>query len=69
MIDPRVTDAIRKATADLDQPPAVADRLLSWLDALTEGNELLTNVDDTARRCQLVYDATTLTDAQIEEEA
>ena len=69
MIDPRVTDAIRQAAADLNQPPPVADYLISWLEALSNGNEGLDNRDDTKKSCDRVYKAVVITEAEIEEDA
>ena len=36
-LDPALTDAVRKATADSGQPDAVASRVLAWLTRLSDG--------------------------------
>jgi len=69
MIDARVKTAINEAAQNLEQPPTVAARIISWLEALSEGNAEINDRDDTRRRCELIYDAVTIPESQINEEA
>ena len=69
MIDARVKIAIDEAAQKFGQSPPVAARINSWLEALSEGNSEIHDRDDTRRRCELIYDAVTIPDAQINEES
>lgn len=69
MIDIRVKIAVDEAAKKFEQSPAVAARINSWLEALSEGNTEIHERDDTRRRCEMIYDAVTIPDAQINEES
>ena len=69
MIDVRVRAAVFEAAKDLNQPLVVAERIVSWLEALSEGNEQINDRDETKRRCERIYDAVTVPEAQINEES
>ena len=69
MIDARVRTAIKEAAQNLGQPETVAMRLISWLEALSDGNAEINDRDETRRRCELIYDAAVIPDSQMVEEA
>jgi hypothetical protein len=48
-LDKKIENAVRAAVTAESQPDAVADRLIAWLEALSDGNETLGNVDTTNR--------------------
>ena len=54
-VDPKVTEAITAAVEERGQSPALARRLLAWLQAVTSGNEDLADVSATERRLELIY--------------
>ena len=69
MIDARVKTAINEAAETLGQPSNVADRIISWLEAISEGNAEMNDRDDTKQRCELIYKAVSIPESQINEEA
>lgn len=48
-LDKKIATAVRAAVTAEGQPSAVADRLIAWLDSLSDGNESLGNVETTNR--------------------
>ena len=48
-LDKKIAAAVRSATANEGQPVQVANRLIAWLESLSEGNETLANVETTNR--------------------
>lgn len=48
-LDKKIAEAVRNAVTEEKQPKAVADRFIAWLEALSDGNESLGNVDTTNR--------------------
>jgi hypothetical protein len=48
-------EAILDATSHAGQPRGLADKLISWFDALSSGNETLTTKDAVTTRVQLLY--------------
>ena len=48
-LDRKIAEAVKVAVAAEEQPVAVADRLIAWLDALSDGSESLANLDTTSR--------------------
>jgi hypothetical protein len=48
-LDKKIAAAVRAAVTAEGQPAAVADRLIAWLDSLSDGNESLANLETTNR--------------------
>jgi hypothetical protein len=48
-LDRKIAEAVKAAVAAEEQPVAVADRLIAWLDTLSDGSESLANLDTTSR--------------------
>jgi hypothetical protein len=48
-LDKKIAAAVRAAVTAEGQPAAVADRLIAWLDSLSDGNESLANFETTNR--------------------
>jgi len=57
MIDPAVSNAIRRAASDHHQHDHVADKIIKWLEAVSDGNERLEDKDAVQRRLELLYGA------------
>ena len=57
-MDIKITEAIEAAVEEAGQPPAVAKRMVAWLEAINSGKE---NIDDPARserRLEVLYEGT-----------
>ena len=63
-LDPKITEAIEEAVKDAEQSPALARRLIAWMEAATSGNEDLNDPAATARHLIVLYDAVALSDTQ-----
>jgi hypothetical protein len=48
-LDKKIAAAVRAAVTAENQTAAVADRLIAWLEALSDGKESLGNLDTTNR--------------------
>jgi len=51
-----IQTAIHKAVDDERQCPAVASKLLAWFDALSNGNESLTDPESVKRHLDLLFE-------------
>ncbi len=56
-LDKKIAAAVRAATAAEGQPVQVANRLIAWLETLSEGNETLANVETTNRFLNDVFES------------
>lgn len=59
-LDPKITEAIEAATADSGQSPALARRLVAWLEAVTSGNEDVNNTAEADRHLEVLYEETAI---------
>lgn len=57
-LDNRIESAIREAVNEEGQNPKVADRVIAWLDALTNGNETLGDTSAVTRHIQDLFEVT-----------
>lgn len=58
-MDPKISEAIATAVREAGQDEALARRLTAWMNAVTSGNEHVTD-DDAARHLESIYAATTI---------
>lgn len=49
-VNENVVAALKVAATDAGQPKEVAERLISWLDALAIGNTVITDANEAAKR-------------------
>ncbi|WP_079024900.1 CxC ATPase DNA modification system associated small protein [Streptomyces leeuwenhoekii] len=57
-LDPKISHAIKKATADAGQESFLANRLITWMEAITSGNADPNDPSDADRRLDLLFDGT-----------
>lgn len=55
-VNENVVAALKAAASDADQPKEVAQRLVSWLDALATGNAIITDNNEAAKRISDLLD-------------
>ncbi len=55
-VNENVVAALKAAASDADQPKEVAQRLVSWLDALATGNAMITDDNEAAKRISDLLD-------------
>jgi hypothetical protein len=71
-LDPKIVEAVRTAAEEGGQPPALARRLVAWLEAAADESEDIHDVAATDRRLEIIYDAVALdgtaTDAETDED-
>jgi hypothetical protein len=56
MINDKIKKALEQSVVDANQKPELANKLLSWIENVVDGNE---SVNDTARyseRCEICFD-------------
>ncbi|WP_406260201.1 CxC ATPase DNA modification system associated small protein [Streptomyces chartreusis] len=58
-LDPKIVKAIEEAVAEADQEPALARRLVAWMQAITSGSEDPNDVSRAERHLELLYEGTT----------
>ena len=61
-LDKKIAEAVRNAVAGEKQPEAVANRFIAWLEALSDGNESLGNLDTTNRFLNDLFESIKLSD-------
>ncbi|WP_078630371.1 CxC ATPase DNA modification system associated small protein [Streptomyces roseochromogenus] len=61
-LDLKISHAIREAVANSEQEPALAHRLITWMEAVTSGSEDLHDSSDTDRRLELLFSSTEVDD-------
>ncbi len=67
-LDKKIAAAVRSAVTKEEQPQAVADRLIAWLEALSDGNESLGNIDTTNRFLSDLFESIELSEEPEEDE-
>jgi hypothetical protein len=65
-LDPKIVEALRTATSEAGQPPALARRLVAWLEAVADGNEDINDIAATDRRLEIAYEAVAAHDGDVE---
>lgn len=65
-LDPQIEQAIKKATAEYNQSEDVASIIASWFRAIINGNENLDNIDEAYGRLDMIFDAMTVDEAQLD---
>lgn len=58
MLDENIKKAIHEAVAEEQQTPELAEKLISWMENLAEGNEQITSKESYSRRSEHCFDAT-----------
>lgn len=58
MLDPKLKESIESAVRKAGQPPELAQGLCAWLEAVSSGNEQLSDRDAINRRLEVLYDKT-----------
>jgi hypothetical protein len=66
VLDSKISEAIEAAVQDEGQSPALARRLIAWMEAATSGNEDLSDPAATARHLEVLYEAATPSDPEEE---
>lgn len=59
-VDPKIIEAVKSATAEAGQSPALARRLVAWLEAVADESEDINDIAATDRRLELIYEAVSL---------
>lgn len=59
-LDPKILEAVKSAAEEAGQPPALARRLVAWLEAVADESEDINDVAATDRRLEIIYDAVAL---------
>ncbi|MEU6254259.1 CxC ATPase DNA modification system associated small protein [Streptomyces sp. NPDC047043] len=57
-LDPKISHAIREAVDKAGQGPVLANRLITWMEAVTSGNADPNDASDADRRLDLLFAAT-----------
>ncbi len=66
-LDEKIIQAIRDAVEDAGQSPALARRLVAWMEAVTSGNEDPADQNAAARHLDILY-AETAADVESEDD-
>lgn len=64
-VNENVVAALKAAASDADQPKEVAQRLVSWLDALATGNAMITDDNEAAKRISDLLDLVRLPSSEM----
>lgn len=59
-LDPKIVDAVKAAAEECGQPPALARRLVAWLEAVADESEDINDLATTDRRLEVIYEAVSL---------
>lgn len=65
-LDPKIVEAVKTASAAAGQPPALARRIVAWLQAVADESEDINDIAATDRRLELIYEAVTLGAADVD---
>jgi len=65
-LDPRVEAAVKEAVHEAGETPALAEKIIAWLDALAAGNAQLSDRDTTSRHLELLFQ--TVVGAEVNED-
>ena len=57
-LDPKIVRAIQEAVAEAAQEPALARRLIAWMQAITSGSEDPHDLSLAQRHIELLYEGT-----------
>lgn len=66
-VDPKILEAVKAAVAAAEQPPALARRLVAWLEAVGDESEDINDVAATDRRLEIIYEAVDLSTEVVDE--
>lgn len=61
-LDSKISQAIKDAVDTAGQSPALARRLIAWMEAVTSGNEDIADQAAAARHLEVLYTETSVTD-------
>jgi len=56
-IDPILEEALKNAVKDSGQPPALASRILAWMDELSSGGSDIDDKSEASQRLKLILDS------------
>jgi hypothetical protein len=59
-LDPKIVEAVKTASTEAGQPPALARRIIAWLQAVADESEDINDIAAADRRLELIYEAVTL---------
>lgn len=65
-VNENVVAALKAAASESDQPKEVAQRLVSWLDALATGNAIITDNNEAAKRISDLLDLVRMPSEEID---
>jgi hypothetical protein len=54
-LDKRIVAAIQEAVKEMGESPALAQKMIAWVESLAEGNARLDDRDATHRQVELLY--------------
>jgi hypothetical protein len=57
-LDPKITKAIKESVAEAGQDPALARRIIAWMQAITSGNDDPNDLSSAERHLEILYDGT-----------
>lgn len=63
-LDAKIIEAISATVDEAGQSPALARRLVAWMEGVTSGNEDLNDADATARHLELLYTEAVVSSAE-----
>ncbi|MER6329136.1 CxC ATPase DNA modification system associated small protein [Streptomyces sp. NPDC001034] len=61
-LDTKISHAIREAVANAGQEPTLANRLITWMEAVTSGSADPNDPSDADRRLDLLFTGTEIQD-------
>ncbi len=67
-VNENVVAALKAAASEAGQPKEVAQRLVSWLDALATGNAVITDNNEAAKRISDLLDLVRMPSEELDEE-
>lgn len=67
-VNENVVAALKAAASDAGQPKEVAQRLVSWLDALATGNAIITDDNEAAKRISDLLDLMRMPAEELDDE-
>jgi hypothetical protein len=67
-VNENVVAALKAAASDAGQPKEVAQRLVSWLDALATGSAVITDNNEAAKRISDLLDLVRMPSEEMDEE-
>ncbi len=62
-LDAKISQAIKDVVSEAGQSPALARRLIAWMEAVTSGNEDLADPVATARHLEVLYAETSVSES------